>query len=103
MWLNVNLSKDFFTRLFDQQRAVPCCQASPLPTAGNATGLTACWIPVACIPRLPSRGFKQESSRPQVIYWVKQVLLGAETKFDASNCVLVALQVPIHTVDLQQP
>ena len=67
MWSDVNLSKDFSTRLFDQQKAIPCRQASPLPTVGNNTGLTARWIPVTCIPRLPSRGFKQKSSNLQVI------------------------------------
>ena len=46
--------------------------------SGANTPLTARWIPITCIPWLPTRGFKQKSSNFEVIQRIKQILLGAK-------------------------
>ena len=57
--------------------------------SGANTPLTARWIPITCIPRLPSRGFKQKSSNFEVIQRIQQIFLFTKPKFGARNSVLV--------------
>ena len=57
--------------------------------SGANTLLTARWIPITCIPRLPSRCFKQKSSDFEVIQRIQQIFLFTKPKFGARNSVLV--------------
>lgn len=46
--------------------------------SGANTPLTARWIPITCIPRLPTSGFKQKPADFEVVQWIKQIFLGAK-------------------------
>jgi hypothetical protein len=82
---------------------VPAEVAEVVGSGANKPLTAFClWVPITYIPRFPPCDFKQRTTDFEVIEWVKERFLGAETELDTSDCVLVTAQVPIDTVDLKQ-